>query len=408
MEDADGLFQVVQQQTAGYADAAVARTLAEDSGRVVRWMQGLGCRFIRHAVDKQPHRAWTLAPPSQIGPGLVWEGRAGDVMLQTLEAVLAKRRRQAAARYPRAQAGDGKRALRGRGSRNRRGPVTIRAKAVVIADGGFQGDPGLVGANISPAPAKVLQRGAGTGAGDGLRMAREVGAQLSDLDCFYGHLMSIDAMGNQGLWPYPYVDSITAVAIVVNALGQRFADEGEGGTYIANQVARLEDPLSTTLIFDQAIWDGAGRAALIPSNPLLPQGGGTMHTCNDLAELAARIGVPAEALAQTVATYNEAVDSKDAANLSPPHTGKPQPIRVAPLHAIPVCAGMTYTMGGIAIDEHSRVRDGKGGTIPGLFAAGTTTGGVEGGPLVRYVGGLVRSSVSGYRAAERIVSELAA
>ena len=69
-----------------------------------------------------------------------------------------------------------------------------------------------------------------------------------------------------------------------------------------------------------------------------------------------------------------------------------------------MCAGITYTMGGIVIDEFARVLDTGGSVIPGLFAAGTTTGGLEGGPAIGYVGGLVRSSVMGFRAAEKIVA----
>ena len=78
------------------------------------------------------------------------------------------------------------------------------------------------------------------------------------------------------------------------------------------------------------------------------------------------------------------------------------PIRTAPFHAIEVCAGITYTMGGIAIDDASRVLDTEDRPIPGLFAAGSATGGIEGGPNAAYLGGLTKGVITGRRAANAI------
>jgi fumarate reductase flavoprotein subunit len=72
--------------------------------------------------------------------------------------------------------------------------------------------------------------------------------------------------------------------------------------------------------------------------------------------------------------------------------------------AIPICAGITYTMGGIAINGHGQVQQQDKTAIPGLFAAGATTGGLEGGGRLGYVGGLVKAGVFGLRAAERIAA----
>src|SRR6202008_4790030 len=81
-----------------------------------------------------------------------------------------------------------------------------------------------------------------TATGDGLRMAQAVGAATVGMDCFYGHLLSRDAMTNERLWPRPYVDALAVAGILVDGAGRRVADEGEGGVYLANAVARLEDP----------------------------------------------------------------------------------------------------------------------------------------------------------------------
>ena len=65
-------------------------------------------------------------------------------------------------------------------------------------------------------------------------------------------------------------------------------------------------------------------------------------------------------------------------------------------------SGITYTMGGVAIDPDARVLHGSGAAISGLFAAGGTVGGLEGGPYVGYTGGLAKALVFGWRAANTI------
>jgi fumarate reductase flavoprotein subunit len=287
--------------------------------------------------------------------------------------------------------------------------VHYGAGATVLCDGGFQANADLVRENIMKHPEKLRQRGAATGAGDGLRMAREVGAATAGLDCFYGHPLSIDALTNNKLWPYPYLDVLCSAGVVVNAEGWRFTDEGMSGVYTANHIARLADPLSAQVVYDSAIWEGPGRHALIAPNPHVRQAGGTIHTADDLDTLAALMRVPAAALKETIATYNAAVDAETCAQLSPPRRVdryKPFAIRKPPFYAIPLCIGITYTMGGIAIDKDARVMDGGGAPIVGLFAAGATTGGLEGGPAIGYVGGLTKASTLGYRAAEKIAADI--
>jgi fumarate reductase flavoprotein subunit len=81
------------------------------------------------------------------------------------------------------------------------------------------------------------------------------------------------------------------------------------------------------------------------------------------------------------------------------------PIEQGPFYALPACVGVTYTCGGIAIDEEGRVRSKEGGIVEGLYAAGSATGGLEGGPNAGYVGGLMKALVFGLRAAEHIANQ---
>ena len=63
-------------------------------------------------------------------------------------------------------------------------------------------------------------------------------------------------------------------------------------------------------------------------------------------------------------------------------------------------------MGGIAIDGHGRVRRDDGTLIDGLYAAGRTTGGLEGGAQVGSVGQLIKALVLGLRAAESVAEHV--
>ena len=373
--------------TRGIAERELIDTIANNAGRTMDWLRTQGARFIRGAAAWQ---AFVSAPPRPPSTWLDWKGRGQDVLLRTLTARIAERGGSLWRESPVTALlmRDGKCC----GVRIHRGgkDEEVAAGAVVIADGGFQGNADLFRRYIGPRPDLVLQRGAGTGVGNGLEMAREAGAALTGLDRFYGHILSRDALHNDRLWPYPQIDAVAAASIVVNREGRRFVDERPGGIYIANELARLDDPTCASVVCDAPIWERAGREAHIPPNPLVEKAGGTLHRSDTIAGLAAVAGVPADALARSIASYNASL----------PGDGKSLPIAKPPFFAIPICAGITNTMGGIAIDGHGRVKRENGGTIDGLYAAGTTTGGLEGGPHVAYVGGLIKASVLGLRAGE--------
>jgi fumarate reductase flavoprotein subunit len=86
---------------------------------------------------------------------------------------------------------------------------------------------------------------------------------------------------------------------------------------------------------------------------------------------------------------------------------KPMPIATAPFHAVPLCAGVTGTMGGVVIDEHGQALKPDGSSFPGLYAVGTPVAGLEGGPRAGYVGGLSKAFILGLLAAEHMASVMA-
>lgn len=407
--DEDTLVEKITTITGGMAEPEQTRAVSRDAKRAVKFLQSKGVRFLRGSPE--PHHNYVLAPPALVRVGLQWEGRAGDVLMRTLEErLIAVGGQVLRGHVVEAITSGADGVVTGLSGNNASGPFTVTAGAVIVADGGFTSDDAMLREFITPAPEKVLQRNTRQGTGDGIRMARAVGAALSDsMGGFYGHLMHRNAMTNPNLWPYPWFDDICTNAIIVGADGKRFCDEGNGGPHIANEVAKLDDPLSTWVIFDDPIWDEGGKARSFPANPHMEANGGDIVRADTLEELAAKAGLPADALAATVMQYNDAVDSGTTGELMPGRATfryKPWPIRTGPFYAGPACAGITYMFGGLKIDGACRVISTQGEPIAGLYAVGTATGGMEGGDRTGYVGGLAKTAATALRAAEHIAGEL--
>lgn len=417
--DPDALYDAILGDTEGAADPDQARAIAHAVGPAMQWFRGEGAKFIRVARPGRAGSNWSMAPPRPATPGFGWEGRGPDVALR----LLAKNflgRGGSLSLGSRAQSlmmsgGTcvGVQAVR-HGSELR-----VQAKHVVLADGGFQGNFDLVRRFISPRPECLVQRNAKTGKGDALLMAERIGAKLVGADRFYGHLLVQEALQNALLWPYPTIDTLASSAIVVDNRGRRFLDEGMGGVAMANVIARLDDPLGVTSIFDDEIWETAGRSEFTPPNPFVVSSGGTLTTAATIPELERALGLPLHALSDTIETYNHAVESAGQIEFEPPRTPgrmfgvlrssatrtKLLPLVKFPFHAIRLCAGLTYTMGGIAIDGQARALDTNDRPIPGLYAVGACTGGAEGGPMAGYIGGLCKALSLGFIAAQTITAQ---
>lgn len=399
----------LERTTRGTTDPVLAAALTENARRTLRWLASLGVRFIKAGPDGLRQNA--LSPPGVRQTGLNWKGRAGDVLLRTLAESLqrlgGRLQRGVQARQLVMDGGRcvGVEVLADGAAR------TLRAQAVVIADGGFQGNLELLRRHVCAHPERLLQRNAQTGQGDGLRMAEAVGARLVGTERFYGHVQHRRAMTDGALWPYPVLDSLATAGLVIDGRGQRFCDEGLGGVYVTNAIAQLDDPLSAVIVFDDATWNGPGRDWLLPANPYLLSAGGNLISAPTLDALAGQLGLSPATLADTVARYNALADGGPADG-QPPRTTtayRAWPVRQGPFHAVEVCAGITYTMGGIATDGHARALRQDGDPISGLYAVGACTGGLEGGgEAAGYSGGLSKSSVFGMLAGEHLAATLSA
>lgn len=409
MRPPEELYRAILAGSGSNADPAVARVVADNGARAIEWLSRQGAEFSERALQKELPGQKVLAPPRARAAGLDWDDKGADRLMRRLEANL-KRHGGVLMRSTRVTAltieggacvgvesvQDGK-------------PVRIGARAVVIADGGFAANADMVAQYITPRADRVLFR-VGPGAkGDGIRMAEAAGAAISGFGAFYGHIHHRDAMTNALLWPYPHLDAAAELGILVGPDGRRFTDEGLGGVCMANAIAHLADPLSAWLIVDDAIWRAEPDVTTtVPANGTMAEAGGKFVSAPDVAALAARAGLPAEALAATIRDYNDAVARNDFGRLAPPRSArkhKPMAIRTAPFHAVPLCTGITGTMGGVIINEHAQALRPDGTTLLGLYAVGTPVAGLEGGLRAGYVGGLSKAFVLGLLAGEHIAAK---
>lgn len=404
-DDENTLVAAISQCTGGSASAEIAQALATETRVAVQWLEGKGVKFMRGGPDGwQRHM---LAPPGMLEKGLNWEGRGGDVMLRTLGRALRDLggtlllgTRGLSLRMDREQCSGLEVEQHGK-------CATLEAKHVIICDGGFQANHALLREFVTCAPEKLMQRGAATGCGDGLQMARAVGAQLVGMNNIYGHVLCREARHNDALWPFPMLDRLGAAGIMIDTSGQRFVDEGRGGVYMANGISRLADPFSAAVVYDDTIWNGPARDFILPANPNLVSAGATILKGPDLAGLAKQLGLPHGALETTVAQYNAAIDAGRTEQLIPRRSTsiyRAYPIRQPPFYAVWACSAITFTLGGLAIDGAARVLSVENKPIPGLYAAGCATGILHGGQFAGYVGALALSSVTALRAANHIAA----
>ena len=226
---------------------------------------------------------------------------------------------------------------------------------------------------------------------DGRRPAHGAGARRRDHRAwanFYGHLHSRDAMTDARLWPRPQADDLAAAGIVIDAAGPRVADEGLGGIYLSNAIARLPDPLGTTI--DLRSGD-LGRAARPRPRAAAQSAGarGRRHAASrrhdrgaggddrlppqrckatvDAIQRGARRRHAAKAHAAAPRDRAQAVADQDRAVLCDADL---QPRSPTPWAA----SWWTAT---------ARVLDTADKPIPGLYAAGSTVGGLEWRPALR-------------------------
>ena len=241
--------------------------------------------------------------------------------------------------------------------------VTVKAKAVILATGGFGANLDMV-VQYKPDLAGFMTTNAAGIQGQGILMAVEIGADTVDMEQIQIH-------------PTVQADTASLIteglrgdgAILVNANGERFTDEV--GTRDVVSAAEIAQPDSYSwLVVDQKMVDASSVIQGYISRGLMLQG-------DTYEALANELGIPADAFAATMEKWNGYVADKNDPDFG--RTSFAAPLDTAPFYAVKVTAGIHHTMGGLKIDSQTHVLNKEGQIIPGLFAAGEVTGGVHGG-----------------------------
>lgn len=262
--------------------------------------------------------------------------------------------------------------------------VEVRAKAVVIAAGGFEANPQWRAQYLGPGWDLAKVRGTEYNTGDGLRMALEIGAQP------YGHWSGCHAV-QWDLNAPPTGDRKVAesfqkhsypLGILVNRHGQRFLDEGadfRNYTYAKYGQEVMKQPGRMAVqIFDSKVLDKLREEYRIPQV--------TKAVANTLEELANALDIDPNGLVETVTEFNAAIndkpydptvkDGKATTGLAVNKTNWALPIDTPPYYGFAVTCGITFTFGGVRINTGAQVLDEENDVIPGLFAAGEMVGGL--------------------------------
>jgi tricarballylate dehydrogenase len=387
----------MQEASGGLADQNYFRTLAEHATATIGWLQTHGVEFTI------PVYYLSIGPPRiqpAGGGGTIVEKlshAAKQAGVKFLYATSATRLRMVEGRVRGLdiQSGDG-------------APTTLDADAIILACGGFQGNAAMMGAQFGPAgeTIKLISPGTRFDSGDGIRMAIDQGASVSG-DWNGMHMEPVDPRSKHSapiVLVYPY-------GIVVDQEGRRFFDEGGGLVHetweaFARDIHFAKPKSISYAILDSRLFDIPGYERAIRSE-VPPYQAGT------LAELAAKIGIPARNLEATIEAFNISAtgdvarfdatqrDGLAAAGLAPPKSNWARPITKPPYLAYPLVGAVAYTFGGLATNEKAEVLSERG-PICGLFAAGETTGHFYGTApnAVAVLRALVFGQIAGQQAVE--------
>ncbi|MET0456821.1 MAG: FAD-dependent tricarballylate dehydrogenase TcuA [Mycobacterium sp.] len=262
----------------------------------------------------------------------------------------------------------------------------LQAGAVVLACGGFEANAEMRSRYLGPGWDLAKVRGSRYNTGDGLTMALELGAQP------YGHWSGCHSVaweqnasdfGDLRLTPqfqrhnYPF-------SIMVNAEGRRFVDEGadfRNYTYAKYGRAVLQQP-------GQVAWQIFDSKTAHLLRDEYRTRAVTKVRADTLDGLAAKLPeVDSAQLLRTLEEFNAAVrddrpfnpnikDGRSADGLEVPRSNWAVKLDTPPYTAYGVTCGITFTFGGVKIDDHGQVVDVNEHVIPGLFAAGEMVGGI--------------------------------
>ncbi|KAG8165553.1 hypothetical protein KVR01_004105 [Diaporthe batatas] len=402
---AEDFLNDMHRVTDGKYDRELGRRLVDDSNETVKWLAAHGIRF-QLSLNRQAYKIgdrykfWGglclktqdggkglmedhRRAAEKVGVGIMYENSARKVWVDSnpikfdsLEVV-------------------GKGGLKSK----------MRAKAIVLAAGGFEANPRMRAQYLGPGWDLGHVRGTPFNTGEVLEMAiRDLGArQGGHWSGCHSVAWDADSPANTGdrETSNEFTKSGYPLGITVNRAGERFFDEGSdirNYTYAKFGRAILAQPGGVAF----QVWDSQGipwlRSEEYRDEVVDKTFGGSIE------ELASKLergrGLESAAvLVDTVREYNDAVSRhrqehpdarwdpavKDGLStqssqkrLRVPKSNWALPLAEGPFMAIKVCCGVTFTFGGLAVDPNTAgvISELTGRTIPGVYCCGEMLGGL--------------------------------
>lgn len=272
------------------------------------------------------------------------------------------------------------------------GERIVRARrGVVLATGGLAWNKALR-AKFFPEGTRALSLAPPTNTGDGASAATKIGARFEDGGDSPALWMPCSsyrkADGSLAVWPHILLDRAKPGLLAVDSSGRRFVNESDSyHDFSMGQIRGAPGALPAWLICSAAFIKKYGLGLVLPGGHGLRRmvKAGYLVAAPDLAGLAAKIKVPAEALAATVARYDDLAKTGEDADFGrgasvmnrfngDAEAGGANPCMGAvgegPYYALEVRPADLASSAGLAGDPNGRVLDEAGAPIPGLYAAG--------------------------------------
>ncbi|WP_439031540.1 FAD-dependent oxidoreductase [Gordonia terrae] len=295
----------------------------------------------------------------------------------------------------------------------------VAADAVVLATGGFQGSPELLGRYAGIDASSVAHRSNPWSTGDGLTAAVAVGAGTTGgLSGFYGHALPAPPARHTAETFADLSQYYGCKSVAINMAGHRFIDETAGAfeENVNEALARQPRGLGFYVFDDATAQEPTSTAITAPPSVIAARAkkaGGVVLTDPTLEGLAARIGelgAPPAVVAATLTNFAAAMAGGNAAGLPVSRTGIGTTLAHGPFTAVHVQSAISFTTGGIAVDDQLRVmrkshssaprsaswitdaRDFRFTPISGLYSVGADIGGVSSSG---YAGGLATALTTG-------------
>jgi len=375
----DEAFEIFMNYVHYQADARLVREHLNKSGNTIEWLENLGVIFSEPAsYFPGAFPTWHIVQPESGHPGPTAAAtmtkrlteRAKELgvklMLQTPAVRLIKEENRIVGVIAEDKSGQ---------------EIQIKAKAVIVATGGFGDNPKMIKKYTGYEWGKDLHTFRIPGLeGDGIRMTWEAGAMSTPMrmELSFGaaeqHALGLDWLP---VFHQPH--------LMLNLQGERFINEAEGNDSFKGNAIALQKERQCFFVFDENIKnemksyiDYINLVIQVPYianidemiQRTVSNNYAHFFVADTVEDLAAKTGMDINGLKQTLSDYNKSCDhGYDELFIKPKRYLRA--VRKSPFYALRLFPAGYGSLGGIKINYKTEVLDKNWNPIPGLYASGT-------------------------------------